>query len=329
MTSETSTKCTCSPASRDGRTRSTSRDGATDRFGPPPALVSRYRARESDRERMIPVISGPLFTASSPSANLQSSLESKLRARMAGSGSPLYELTWKSWDMPLGPRICALRASAHRIFGSDFSGWPTVLAPNGGRGLGFTELKGRTYYNPRTGRKCQLGLEHAAKLAGTADDGELIELDGWNTVTAKDGRRGNAPPRPHDRGTPLSQQAVLAGWATPTSRDHKDGATDMTNVPTNALLGRQALLSGWGTVRSVESGHSSGSKKRAAKPRARIEDQASGTRSSTYRALTGDGDLSDGSLNPQHCRWLQGYPPEWTRFQDTETRSSLKLRRRS
>ncbi len=33
---------------------------------------------------------------------------------MVASGSPLYELTWKSWDMPSGAPICALRASARR-----------------------------------------------------------------------------------------------------------------------------------------------------------------------------------------------------------------------
>lgn len=75
---------------------------------------------------------------SSPSFGLQRSLESRLRRRMAAYGSPEYELTWRHWDMPAGPRICALRASLRIIYGQDFSGWPppTPTATDG-KGSGF------------------------------------------------------------------------------------------------------------------------------------------------------------------------------------------------
>src|SRR5690242_21166272 len=59
-----------------------------------------------------------LFRSSSPSAVLQSSLESRLRARLDVHGSPEYVLTWKTWDMPSGPLICALRASARPTSGN-------------------------------------------------------------------------------------------------------------------------------------------------------------------------------------------------------------------
>jgi len=82
--------------------------------------------------------SGPYGYHSSPHDALQRSLENRLRARMAAYGSPEYVLTWKHWDMPSGPPICALRASGRRISGSDCSGWPTPetrmyrdLSPNG------------------------------------------------------------------------------------------------------------------------------------------------------------------------------------------------------
>ncbi|GIV82352.1 MAG: hypothetical protein KatS3mg051_1706 [Anaerolineae bacterium] len=72
---------------------------------------------------------GPLFYGWSPSAGLQSFLESRLPQMMAGIGSPLYELTWKRWNMRSGPPICALRASARTISASDssgpLSGWAT------------------------------------------------------------------------------------------------------------------------------------------------------------------------------------------------------------
>lgn len=72
------------------------------------------------------------FGRSSPdlfvSANLQQSLESKLRQTLDVNGSPEYALTWKRWAMKSGPPICALRASAHQQSGKGFTGWPTAAS---------------------------------------------------------------------------------------------------------------------------------------------------------------------------------------------------------
>lgn len=51
-----------------------------------------------------------------------------VRARLDVHGSPEYVLTWKSWGMPVGPPICALRASQRRTSGKGFTGWPTPAA---------------------------------------------------------------------------------------------------------------------------------------------------------------------------------------------------------
>jgi len=64
---------------------------------------------------------------SSASADLQRCLESRLRRLTEGCGSPLYVLTWKHWDMPLGLPISALRASVRRTSDSDCTGWPTPM----------------------------------------------------------------------------------------------------------------------------------------------------------------------------------------------------------
>src|SRR5690242_2464251 len=93
-----------SPALQGGRLRLGSRDGATAiPSGPEAVHVSRFRSRATDEAMPTSDTSGPLFTASSPSASLQSFLESRLRARMAVNGSPLYALIWSMWDMPSGP----------------------------------------------------------------------------------------------------------------------------------------------------------------------------------------------------------------------------------
>ena len=76
--------------------------------------VSRFRSRGSAEVTSTSAISGPPFTGSSPSAALQSSLESKLRQAMDLNGSLEFALTWKPMAMPLGLPICALRASARR-----------------------------------------------------------------------------------------------------------------------------------------------------------------------------------------------------------------------
>ena len=115
-----------SPASPDGRSPCKWPDGPLKpKSGPGHVPVSRFRAQDSEKAMPIDDTCGPLFTASSPSADLQRSLANKLRQRMAGNGSPLYELTWSEWDMPAGVPICRLRASAHRTSDNGFGGWRT------------------------------------------------------------------------------------------------------------------------------------------------------------------------------------------------------------
>ena len=85
--------------------------------------------RENKKEQVMSDTSGQKCAGLSLSANLQSSLESRLQANLAETGSPEYALTWKHWDMQSGPPICALRASARRTSGSGSiggrSGWTT------------------------------------------------------------------------------------------------------------------------------------------------------------------------------------------------------------
>ena len=121
-----------SPGSRDGTLPSTSPDGEMPQSGPEAAPVSRFRARDSERELTTNATSGPLFTASSPSASLQRCLENRLRARMDVNGSLEYGLIWSVWDMPAGLPICRLRASAHPRFGKEYFGYPTVRASERG-----------------------------------------------------------------------------------------------------------------------------------------------------------------------------------------------------
>lgn len=196
-TSKATSSYISSVASQDGRSRSDSQDGQKKgKSGPEAVPVSRFRARDQGKAMPTNDTCGPLFNASSPSADLQRCLESRLRARMDVNGSPEYELTWKEADMPSGLPICALRASGRRTSGKGFtgwptpnlddcdnvtrasgefssltrtanlSGWPTPNAPSGGRSVSpdTMDATGKT----RDGRKHTASLEHAVKFSGWA-----------------------------------------------------------------------------------------------------------------------------------------------------------------
>jgi len=202
----------------------------TDQSGPDLVRASPSALPTAAGGRMMPETFGTYGRRSFASASLQSSLESKLRARLASTGSTLYQLTWKHRVTPLGLRICALRASAPRTSASGSIGWPSPVV-NDSKGSDYS------YGNGDHNRPC-LKLGGAAKLAT------------WATPAAQEA--GGTPEQFLNRKrnlngacgvslTSLSLQAQLASWPTPTTRDHKDGASD-GSAPINALLGRTAWL---------------------------------------------------------------------------------------
>ena len=122
-TSESSPSAISLPASAFGRTRSGVPDGATiDLFGPVPALAN-LSARQAKALRLLTSGTyGLPSTTLSKSASLQSSLESRLRARLSMLGSTLYTLTWKPWVTPSGVSRSRLRASVRRTSETGITG---------------------------------------------------------------------------------------------------------------------------------------------------------------------------------------------------------------
>ena len=113
-------------ASGVGRSRSNSPGGRRIvRFGLDPVRASLLARLEADSVLRMTAIFGLLWKRWSPSAVLQYCLANKLREKADLNGSPEYRLIWKTWDMPSGQRICALRASGRRTSGKGFTGWPT------------------------------------------------------------------------------------------------------------------------------------------------------------------------------------------------------------
>ena len=168
MTSDTTTKCICSQGSPVGLWLYNSR-GLTrcPECGVSVVPVSRFRAREQDKELPIDDTCGLLFTSSSPNYDLQCALENRLRAILDVNGSPECDMTWANWDMRAGLPICRLRASAHRTSDND-SGSPHTTSPT----------------HPASnddGRDPMIGSVHC-------EDNGHEQTRTWPTATASDGR---------------------------------------------------------------------------------------------------------------------------------------------
>ncbi len=183
-TSRASRKPTSSPGSADGPSPSVSRAGlkaGPSGLVPAPASHSPEQGEASLKAWGTSGTYGPLFVGSSPSAALQSSLESKLRARMEGIGSPGFALSWSSWDMPSGPPICALRASGRHTSGRGCSGWPTPTASDAvGRGLGSPILtkNGTWRHRNKAGSQSCVRLAQVCNHLGRPDLAASIRFRG-------------------------------------------------------------------------------------------------------------------------------------------------------
>src|SRR5690606_388119 len=167
---------TSSPESAAGRMPSGSPDGpTTGPYGPDPALVNLTPRQAIEKGMTTRGPYGGRGDGSSTSVDLQLSLASKLRQKLDVNGSPEYELTWSQWDMPWGPPICRLQASARRTSGNDCGGWRTPSGSDGEGGTMDVLMAMREGYTPKLKPRDQ------APLAG------------WATPRANDGTGDKIP----------------------------------------------------------------------------------------------------------------------------------------
>ena len=219
MTFVASRNATSSPGSGPGRTLSTSPDGpTTDLFGQAVAPASPSALPVSRKVVTTLGTSGLSGTVSSASAALQSSLGSRLQARLASRGSTLFTLTWKPAHTPWRRRISALRASALRTSGNASGGWPT----------------------PRREDSESTGAHH-----GRADTlHSATMLAGWPTPQARDHKGALNPGNELTHNAwPLNEMVALAGWPTPRASERPQ-----TNLDEIASTGSSWLGQGRGAT---------------------------------------------------------------------------------
>lgn len=190
QTSSYTPSATSLPASVSGAMHFAAPAGLmTDLFGLVPARANLSARQAKELGLMTSGTFGRRSSASSSSAALQRSLESRLRAVTQTLGSTLFKMTWKAWDTGSGRSRFRLRASVLRTSVTGSTGWPT---PTSTDALRCPSIEATTR---------NITLNHAANLAT------------WATPSARDWHSASASPAflamraEQSRGKPLSEQA--------------------------------------------------------------------------------------------------------------------------
>ena len=317
--SKASLSATFSVALEDGQGLCRLQDGIQiDLFGQEVPLVSLSQPQEIKKAKTTSGIFGLSSSISSESANLQQSLESRLRQQLDLDGLMIYKATWKQKVTPQRRSYCHLAVSAHRTKEIDSSSppsaWATPVAqPANGSWEQFLERKRKSVEG---------GHSMGISLSDTQMQAKSIDVSSWPTPRAGDGNKNSRTSEGAERELvrrnmkpeDLNQAIRLATapWATPNTLDHM------------ALRSDEAPLKQATTVRKGRTFPNN--LREQVDPRSQ-EIYASGKIPPPSIAETEN--TVPSQLNPRFSLWLMGYPIEWAYCAERVTQSSRKQQRKS
>lgn len=241
------------PGSAGGQLRLPLQAGQqTGKSGPDHAPASRFLLPADKKVKTMIATYGPSGSASSGSAALQKSLESRLQTRLPKGGLMMFIKGWKRKATPSGVLYCQLAASAHPIDGTDSGLWATSRAVERGHTIGNPDRA-----NDRKSRiEDQVYSLHPTPRATDGDKatrteaGAMAEFQRANgpclatTVKALLPSPTSSTGGPEPEGKTGRKLATVATmYTTPSSRDWKDTpgmtAQRKDGKPRNDQLPRQ------------------------------------------------------------------------------------------
>lgn len=309
MTSPDTGSATSSPASAAGPSQPDLLGGPTiENCGPAPRRASRSPSRVNEKPRLTIGTCGPTFSGSLVPAGPLSSWESRLRRRLARTGSTECSLIWKESATPAGRPLSRLVPSTRPTDGTASGLWPTPTASLADKGVRSTtgaireaarnhgpDLAAVTaaalWATPTSLAPARNGNNEAGNSAGLVSIRAHALAALWQTPVADDSVIRIAG-KFNSRGEPkLSAEVKLANWPTPTATDAARGTLPPRPQDTGVPLNQAVALA--------------------------IGMEPNGSSATTEKP---------GALNPAFVCWLMGFPLEWDAFAPTAMPSSRKSR---